>query len=762
VSRGVQARIRKTSSGRVTPSSRLRRGAVIAVDGVLAIGTGALGGLFVAGTATANAPTPGWVPTQAPLPTAPDAPAVNPSLNATGESCATAVFCAAVGWYEDAGGSGHERGLLEVMKGGTWTATEAPLPSDASPTTPQAEMSSVSCPTNGWCVAVGEYKDSSGDTHSVIETYAGGAWTDMEAPRPADALTGSGQGAWLKSVSCPAGGACVATGFYKNAAASSFGLIDTLSGGHWSAQQAPQPADAAGDQEVIAGPVSCPSTTFCGAGGFFTTNGHANDRAEVLQMSNGTWTAQDAPVPSNAGTGANQFATLSAISCSGTTCEAGGEYEDSGAATRGLLMRLAGGAWSATEAPEPANRGTGSNQNALVEGMSCTFDGVCTGSGYYRDTSGNDRALIETVTNGVPAALEAPQPADARPASNAVLGQVSCLSGAYCVAVGEYTNGAGNTVALIDQLSGSAWSALAAPLPGNAATTGSSVRSQLFDVSCSARGACGVFGDYFDTGANKQGVFLSYTPPEGYWTDAGDGGVFTYGNAVFHGSMGGQHVNAPIVGMAETPGPGGYWEVGADGGVYSFGNAAFHGSTGSLRLNAPVVGMAATPDGGGYWLVATDGGIFNYGDAGFYGSAGSIHLNKPIVGMAATPDGHGYWLVASDGGIFNYGDAGFYGSRGGQPLNKPIVGMAADATGLGYWLVASDGGIFTYGDAAFHGSSGSLVLNKPIVGMMGTFDGAGYWLVASDGGIFSYGDAGFQGSAGSLHLNSPMVGGTPT
>ncbi|MDA8340780.1 MAG: hypothetical protein M0007_00905, partial [Actinomycetota bacterium] len=64
-----------------------------------------------------------------------------------------------------------------------------------------------------------------------------------------------------------------------------------------------------------------------------------------------------------------------------------------------------------------------------------------------------------------------------------------------------------------------------------------------------------------------------------------------------------------------------YWLVASDGGIFSFGDAVFHGSTGALTLNKPIVGMATTPDGGGYWLVASDGGIFSFGDAAYHGSA---------------------------------------------------------------------------------------------------------------------------------------------
>jgi len=200
----------------------------------------------------------------------------------------------------------------------------------------------------------------------------------------------------------------------------------------------------------------------------------------------------------------------------------------------------------------------------------------------------------------------------------------------------------------------------------------------------------------------------------------------------------------------------GYWLLASDGGIYQFG-AVFDGSLRGQRLNQPIVGMAATPSGGGYWLVASDGGIFTFGDARYFGSTGNIRLNKPIVGMAANPAGTGYWLAASDGGIFTFGAAAFLGSMGSHRLNQPVVGMAAVPSGGGYWLVASDGGIFTFGTAGYHGSTGGIRLNRPIVGMAANPAGTGYWLAASDGGIFNFGDAPFFGSTGAQSLPFPII-----
>ena len=766
MAKGVQGR-RHGASGRVT-QSKLRRGAVVAVDGVLAVGTGALAGLFAASPASAAAPTPGWTGLQAPLPTGPDAPATNPTATMYQESCSSPLTCVDVGFYQD--GSSTSHGLLETYSGGTWTAFETPLPSDAAPAGFSKALG-ASCAVDGSCVAVGEYGTTAGGDTALVDMLSGGHWSAFEAPLPSDAATAGSTNAFLKSVDCTSASTCVAVGSYRNTGGAEAGFIDTLASGEWSSQVAPQPAGAAGSTLGVLESVSCPSVGGCAAGGLYENTSSRFQGDLLSQAPNGSWTAQDAPLPSDAATGSSAESfigsvgiTPQAVSCGPTSCDAVGTYADTSAKARGLLERLSGGVWSVTEAPQPANAGPEADQNTQLTAASCTFDG-CVATGFYEDGATGQRPLIDTVdAAGAATAAEGPQPADAASGSSvhAVLDAVSCLSLNQCTAVGSYVNGAGRTIALIDSLSAGSWADTPAAIPSGAAT-GSSARSELTALSCTpGGGSCQAGGDVNDGSGNQQPLANMYTPAEGYWTNATDGGVFSYGNALFHGSAGSLRLNAPVVGMAATPGDGGYWEVATDGGIFNYGDANFYGSAGGIHLNKPVVGMAATSDGGGYWLVASDGGIFNYGDAQFYGSAGGIHLNKPVVGMAATPDGKGYWLVASDGGIFTYGDAGFLGSRGGQPLNKPIVGMGASPTGLGYWLVASDGGIFNYGDAGFHGSSGSIVLNKPIVGMMSTFDGAGYWLVASDGGIFSYGNAGFQGSAGSLHLNAPMVGGTPT
>ena len=182
------------------------------------------------------------------------------------------------------------------------------------------------------------------------------------------------------------------------------------------------------------------------------------------------------------------------------------------------------------------------------------------------------------------------------------------------------------------------------------------------------------------------GMSIVSTPDgKGYWVLevglSGLGSVQTFGDAVSYGdevtvAHGTGHVGQPV-GLATTPDGKGYWIVDSDGGVFSFGDAVFHGSTGGQHLNAPVAAMASTADGSGYWLAAADGGVFAFGDAAFGGSMAAVRLHAPVVDMTPDRAGAGYWLAAADGGVFALGGAPFLGSMGGSHLSQPVFAIAS-------------------------------------------------------------------------------------
>ena len=122
--------------------------------------------------------------------------------------------------------------------------------------------------------------------------------------------------------------------------------------------------------------------------------------------------------------------------------------------------------------------------------------------------------------------------------------------------------------------------------------------------------------------------------------------------------MGGRHLNKPVVGMVATPDGKGYWLVASDGGIFSFGDARFHGSTGNMVLNKPIVGMARNITGTGYWLLAQDGGVFSFGTGTLRRIAPGLHVVEDTAKtMLPTATGDGYLIICGDGKAFDTGDA---------------------------------------------------------------------------------------------------------
>ena len=267
------------------------------------------------------------------------------------------------------------------------------------------------------------------------------------------------------------------------------------------------------------------------------------------------------------------------------------------------------------------------------------------------------------------------------------------------------------------------------------------------------------------------------TPPSppaaqhGYWLVGGDGGIFTFGSAQFHGSTGSLHLQRPVVGITPTQSHNGYWLDASDGGIFSFGDAGFYGSIPGLgirpagtpgnvrRLNAPVVGMVPSADGAGYFMVASDGGVFAFGDAKFEGSCPALGGCAGSA-VAVMPDstGNGYWLVTTAGHVYTFGDAVSYGQ---PPPGGVVTSAVRTPDGNGYWILFSDGEVAPFGDAVYRGSlpAGATGSFGPATAIFSSADGGGYWVATADGAVYTFGDAPYDGSMLGVRLNAPIIAG---
>jgi hypothetical protein len=165
-------------------------------------------------------------------------------------SCGGADSCAAA----------LRSGALPGYNGRTWS-TAGIVDNDGM-------LTSLSCPTSGFCVAV----DDSGNVLVRKGTIPSGMWS---APTPLD------RGGSLTSVSCTSTTFCVAVSEDTPAIAYRF------DGTRWSSMAAPNPSTPNGGSEPdTVSAVSCATSTYCVAldnfGEFFTWQGHSWSKATAF------------------------------------------------------------------------------------------------------------------------------------------------------------------------------------------------------------------------------------------------------------------------------------------------------------------------------------------------------------------------------------------------------------------------------------------------------------------------------------------------
>ena len=443
-----------------------------------------------------------WTATGAPLP--PD------QLGASGLiaipigikaiSCPSTSACVAGGVYEN--DAQNAEGVLVAGSGTAWTTTEAPV--GAPYGVDNVELNDVSCASAAACTAVGTYQETPSETqNAALFTGSGDSWTGAVAPLPSDDEPGTRSA--LNAVACPSTSQCVAVGWYLSSSATGpsieRGLLMTESGGSWSAIAPPLPVGAEPDDSSSLSTVTCASASACVAVGSYTdSSGLEHDL--LVTGSGNSWSAATSPLPGDAST--DPYVVLSAVTCaSASQCIATGYYTNSSGTDSGLLVTGSGNSWSTIAPPLPADA---SNIGFTLGPVACASASQCVAIEYYTDSSGTDREALVTGSGNSWSVTTPPLPDDANTNPDVIISAVTCAPASQCVAVGSYTDSSNDGRALLITGSGNSWSAVAAPVPGDAGTYPGSF---LDAVACPSASACTAAGFYYTSADVLKALLVS-------------------------------------------------------------------------------------------------------------------------------------------------------------------------------------------------------------------------------------------------------------
>jgi hypothetical protein len=270
-----------------------------------------------------------------------DIPRHSGALSLASVSCGVRGNCEGVLRYFGAGGANDS--AIAVETHGVWDGIQEirlPIGVKASAYNEYAQPRSLSCTSQGNCVAVGE--DVVGGIYApVVATETRGAWARA---RPLalpinNATHSSTRGAILRSVACTKPGSCVAVGDDADDQTGAHILVASEVDGTWERAQAVRlPPNATMPNkgrypalEMVAIPfaVACASSGNCVAVGVY---GASNDTSQALIVTeaNGHWArAGELMPPNNANrTPAGPVAFMDALACSGGRYVAVGTYTD--------------------------------------------------------------------------------------------------------------------------------------------------------------------------------------------------------------------------------------------------------------------------------------------------------------------------------------------------------------------------------------------------------------------------------------------------
>jgi hypothetical protein len=213
-----------------------------------------------------------------------------------GVDCTSPSQCTAVGSYSVESGGNYL--LAERWNGTSWKTQTTPKPAGAK----QVAFTGVSCGSASSCIAVGN--ETVPSDAMLAERWNGSSWTLLTVPNPSGS-TGSG---YLGGVSCTAAAACTAAGDYFNGS-DQVTLAERWNGTTWTQQSTPSVIGA--NVTDLSG-VSCASASACVTVGASTR--HDRTRMKAEHWTSSVWYLASPPEPD-----ASVEDALASVSCPTTT-----------------------------------------------------------------------------------------------------------------------------------------------------------------------------------------------------------------------------------------------------------------------------------------------------------------------------------------------------------------------------------------------------------------------------------------------------------
>jgi hypothetical protein len=406
-----------------------------------------------------------------------------------------------------------------------------------SSTPTNSTVNAVACWSDDNCVAVGSYNDANGVSQSFVAVETNGSWADPVEVAGSLNLggTSTNSGSSANEVACLTSGLCYAAGTYINAPTSSDTgdteiWVDTKPVGGVFQAAKPDPGSltlnttatqntdgASGDAEPLT--LACPraATGTCVLGGDFVDNNNAY-QALVDTVTDATWATATELAGSASlnvgGTDETLGAQINAASCpvSGG-CVVGGYVTDANGVLQALVAQQSGSAFGDSAIVPGAtalNQTTSANEGDEVDDISCPGVGGCTLTGDYVNGAGEEVTMVDDESSGVWQQASALPAETSLPQQEAVYpNALACSAVGECTVVGEFTapttSGTAPWPFFAEEIDG-VWHNAQVPALVAALDTGDN--SSLNDVTCSADGSCTATG-YVASASNAFGVVLT-------------------------------------------------------------------------------------------------------------------------------------------------------------------------------------------------------------------------------------------------------------